>query len=448
MTERIRSIAAGTPAAYAQPMAKSLSEDEAERLAVKVDPYSAKVMRDRGTVDGRPYYRIRLAGQTVPGTPGRYTPTEVRDRMIDLVRGEQELQRQAEAVKRAAAEPWTVRKLMAAWVETVVRHMGKQATRANTETMAWRLAVAGGDLRLDRITGATLRRLTQTLADPALPQRVAEARFAAKNSKRRNAQRAGGYSGRTINVTMTALTAAWRWAAELGHAPATMPQISRVGEHDVNVSRMPTRAEVSKVVEHFQQRCPRHPIAAVLQLQLACGARIREVARLRMRQVERIEGEGHADPRLDTRIAWVRLTKTKTGERLVPFRRGAAGLIAALHDPSEPEAPLYRFHSGQCAGRPVSRRFEGTITSELYSLDWQALGVERFGTHGLRDRFINDAMDAGVPIDLVAKYCGNSPATILKHYRRIRATQLVDVVDRVDGLADGTITPLRAWGER
>lgn len=424
-------------------------------LLVSVHPYRARPMMSRGTREGpdgvEHYYRIRKAGETVKGTSGWYTQIGVRDRMIALITGADQvvqLQQAEEARQQAADSAWTLRRLMAEWVGAVVERMGHPATRANARTMAWRLVVAGGDLRLDRITEATLRRLLQELAHPTLPSRVTQARFDAGESTRTRALRPGPYAGRTINVTMSAMTAAWRWAAELGYAPANRPRVPRARESDVNIGRMPSRDDVDRVLNHFRQRCPRHPIASVLQLQLACGARIREVARLRMKHIERVEGVAHDDPTRDTRTAWVRFRKTKTGDRLVPFRRADAGLISELYDPSRPDAPLFVFHSGPRAGRPVSDRFDGTIIHELQTLDWAALGVERFGTHGLRDRFINDAMNAGVAIDLVAKYCGNSPPTILKHYRRIRASQLVEVVDRVQGVSDGSVVPLKAWADR
>lgn len=433
MTERIRSIAAGTPAAYAQPMAKSLSEDEAERLAVKVDPYSAKVMRSRGTVDGRPYYRIRLAGQTVPGTPGRYTPTEVRDRMIDLVRGEQELQRQADAAKRASVEPWTVRRLMAAWVGTVVRHIDVDATRTNNEQAAWRLAAAAGDLRLDRIHRDTLKRIAAGMLKPGFPDEVLAYRRT-KGDTNRTATTRECYATGTVRNTMTSLGAAWRWAAELGHAPPVVPQLPTLEQVPVNVSRMPTRDEIARVIAWLSSQCPvgQHPVAQALTIQAACGARVGEIARLTTESVIHDDGE----------IVHLRI-RSKRKTRTVPVLGEAAQLIRDLLAAAPAGASLFRWHFGRMAGGPPGSTFKDTIVNTLKRVvPWDLLGIERFGSHGIRDRFINDALDNGALIGVVAECCGNSPATIERHYRQIRPEQVASVVELVAAVAEGKVVAI------
>lgn len=457
MPERICSIAGDGPAAYAQPMAKRATD----KLAVRVDPYSARPMMARGERDGRWYYRIRQAGEVVSGTSGWYTAAEVRDRMLDLLLGEREQKRQAEVAKRAADEPWTVQRLMAAWVGTVVRHLPSESSRRNYEIAAIRLIVAGGDVRLDRVTRETMIRLMNVLARPETVLAVHERRRAkAKNGRVPRLCRvaaAEGYSGHTINNTMSCLRNAWRWAAELGHAPALVPRFRRRPTNPVLPDYIPTAEEAKRVFAAI----PSVAVQRALYLIFKCGCRIDEMAARVCGDVRRIEETP------DGSRVWLHFGETKTGrDRLVPFLGDAAELILEMAHGRPSAEPLF-VHAGRSAtaretganqasilrqeqliGRPVTCNFKMTIGKAIREVPFEEMGIRRFTPKALRSLFINQALNAGELVDFVAKCCGNSPPTIWKYYRRVDDQNILGVVERVSAIDAGKVVPLRSGSRR
>ena len=203
-----------------------------------------------------------------------------------------------EAPQRAATEVRTVRDLMECW-------MGAQEARGDLSprtVSGYRIAarhVAGvlGDVQVDRVGMSTVERY------------------------RDERLRAGGAPG-TAKMELGVLRMAWIWGREVGVCPARdLPRVS-IRVKPARNQRTPPLGDVLAVLEHLDG----WPRLAVV-LMMGTGARIREIAHLRWKDVG-----------LDA--ATIRIRESKTRPRTLPV---AEDVVAELrqHGPGPAEAGIF-----------------------------------------------------------------------------------------------------------
>jgi len=164
--------------------------------------------------------------------------------------------------------------------------------------------------------------------------------------------------------------------------------------------RTPPLADVLAVLEHLEG----WPRLAVV-LMMGTGARIREIANLRWKDIDLESGT-------------IRIRESKTRPRTLPV---AEDVVAELrrHGPGAAEAGIYGVLPDTVMGQMRSRY-----------LPWacEAAGVERFTAHALRRAAVGAFLRAGMDVGTAAMFFGHSPRVMLEHYRRATADDLRDAL--------------------
>ena len=76
-----------------------------------------------------------------------------------------------------------------------------------------------------------------------------------------------------------------------------------------------------------------------------------------------------------------------------------------------PEGPLFRTHNGIAYNR-------SNVVSRIRYLE-RSLGMPRWSLYAFRHAFFTEALERGVPSDLLAEIGGNTPKTIAKYYNHL-----------------------------
>jgi len=226
----------------------------------------------------------------------------------------------------------------------------------------------------------------------------------------RRGRRKEGVSHNTVNLELETLSRAWRWMIEETPATRQHPpgQAYRTLPRDREQVKPKTRpvppvADIVAVAEELRtpyasnRRRPEWP-RTVLFLSLCTGMRISELASLRWEDV-----------RLDTARPFIDLpaASSKTGARRIPLSAAAVELLSEAR-PEEARGRILPVKAG--AVRLVARTHWRPAAERA--------GVEPFTNHGVRRRFITDAIEAGgdAAIKKVALITGHSVAVLLRSY--------------------------------
>lgn len=326
---------------------------------------------------GRWYWRARrsVAGKQTDVWTGRGHRPEVLEKLTAIAAG---LAPAASARRdRGAFEaPRTVADLLDRWL---------------TDRVDGARDLAPETRRAYRIRSAAIRQTIGHVALEALAVRHLLAHKAARELE--------GAASTTIVVDLAIFRIAWRWGVDCGFAHGDLPRLAIRAR--AKRGRTPTEAEVFRVVE----KAPRL-IRLALVVQAATGARIGEVTRLQ-----------HADIELNTEAGTGVLHlgrhegARKTGARSVPIWGEVVAALAEVHRPGEPRGVW---------GKGSDQR----VQVFLRSLDWPALKMDPFTSHGIRRLAADRMARAGVEVAAAAAFLGHSPMMMLNIYRQVSPDDL------------------------
>lgn len=254
----------------------------------------------------------------------------------------------------------TVGELVQAWICAQVRRSDLSERTLATYRACTRHLAQLGDLTLDEVKLASLERY-------------------------RDARIRGGAASRTVALELAVFRRAWSWYRDSGAPlPAHLPR-PRLRIRSSRRHYTPTVEELARV----QRKLEGWPRLAV-ELLVATGARIGEIADLRARDVSVLRGEV--------------LLCGKTGPRSVPLPPELAVRAGA----GDPERRVLGV--GAVTVRTALRRHIAAAC--------EAAGVHVFTPHDLRRLAVDRLYSAGVDVGTVAALLGQSPQVALRHYRQ------------------------------
>jgi integrase len=296
----------------------------------------------------------------------------VSDHLVALVAGGG-LHRESSAAE--STEIRTVRDLLECWLGAQLERSDlRPATLATYRSHARVLADLLGAVAVDRLARRDLDGYVRRVRAPPAEGQV------------RRSTRAGS----SIALDWIVLGAAWSWGRSIGVAPDRDLVFPEVDARPVRAKHTPTPGEVAAVLEHLPAWA-----ASVVRLQWSTGARIGEIAALRVRD-------------LDARACTLRL-QGKTGARTFPL---VPSMVRELLD--------------LAAGRGADDRiFVQRVETIRHVNDHlhracEAAGVADWSTHALRRSAVDRLLRSpGVDVATAADLLGHSPAVLLKSYRQV-----------------------------
>lgn len=246
-----------------------------------------------------------------------------------------------------------------------------------------RLTMEIGDLRLDGLDYATLRRFAEE-------------------------RRSAGDSPATINRKLSAISRACTEAYRMGWIGA-VPKMPRLAEDNVK-ERYLSKDEEASLMKVIEARvAPAYPewayMAALVPLLLDTGMRLGEALGLTS---DNVSGD----------LVVLRHGTTKSGRgRSVPLTKRARAAAKALI-----ESPLH----GTFGASRVSRRFQAACT---------AAGIEGVTLHTLRHTCASRLVQGGVDLFRVQRWLGHSTPMVTTRYAHLEADDLRGGVAALDGTA-------------
>lgn len=374
------------------------SEDRAELGQLIATP-----MRERGTRDGRRYWRIRDRDRLTVAS-GWWTRDEVDAALATALTT-------PKTPRARSAAGGTVADLLRLWRDAqVTRH-------------------AAGDLA-DR-TMAVYRGAVRSWLATDLASLLATRITRAIVVDQATAWRAAGVAPRTVDLHVSILRHVVSWGAGRGHCPdvdLAIPVSARDDEH-VYSGRVPSRAEVSAVLDVVAPG-PRRDGIEILSL---TGARIGEVVALRVSDVDvvartlRLCGKDEERGR-----------RGKTRARLFPLRGRLLELATELTRDRPSEARLLDL--------PPSG---GDVLHHELARACVRADVELVTPHGIRRLVVGELLEAARGnAKRVSELTGHSVVVLMRHYVRptladlgslVEVAQLgVETVDNVRPMRRGT----------
>lgn len=220
-----------------------------------------------------------------------------------------------------------------------------------------------------------------------------------------------GLSPHSVNIHLRNLRALLNWYAETepAYRPPRIRQVKAAGaSHKDALSREEVRAlvEVAQTIELNGQS-----VAPILLFLVLTG----------MRRSEALDAEWSW---IDGSFIRVPAPRTKTNEkRLVPISRDLANLLASM-----PKSSSQRIFPAMTI--EITRKFQDAC---------KAAGFTRpLKLHNLRDTFIVNAIMSGIPVLLVARIVGNSPAVIDRHYAPLAEDEMKAALKKLDAAGFAT----------
>ena len=243
-------------------------------------------------------------------------------------------------------------------------------TLITTRNMLRRVVASIGEVRVERLDGATLER-------------------------HRDTRLRAGAAGSSIKAELVRLRAAWTWGQEIGLVPArSLPRI-RIPIEPRNCQQTPTRGDQVSVLQRLEGW-----IRLAVLLYASTGARLSELADLTWSAVD-----------LDRAEITV---KGKTGRRVVPCAPPMVRELRAWRDAHPETVPEGRVWG--VGASTVKAKIRPALMEAC-----EAAGVPRFTAQGLRRAAVDALYRSGVDPAAAASVVGHSPAVALAAYRR--ATQ-------------------------
>jgi integrase len=267
-----------------------------------------------------------------------------------------------------------------------------------------------------------IRHLSKGLGDVLLEQLDRDAVSAYVRARRTGEKPA---SSRTVHGELVQLEAAWAWGRKRGVVPDRDLDVPVLKIEPVREKRTPTKSEVLAVLEHLEGWRRR-----AFVLLYATGARIKEVAHLRWRDIDFAAGENGV----------LNIRGKGDRPREVPIVPGLARELART--PVDQRTP-----DGWVVGaEPLTTR---SRLLDHIATACEAAGVPRLTPHGLRRLAVDSLYEAGKDVGTVADTLGQSPSVALRYYRQARPeSKLRALLDAgLGSIPEGRVVELPGRGE-
>jgi integrase len=360
--------------------------------SIIVGDIRARAVRERGKRgphDGRIYWRAEQGRESV--WRGWATREECLRELAVIASGK--------GRRHRVSDLRTVRDLLDYWVGTVV-DQDQRWSAGTIKIIRGRTPGLDEEPRL----GGSAGRLVRDLGDVSLERLDVPAMVSWRNKRLKR-----GDSAHTMLSDLTWLRVAWQWGREVGATPdRPLPhvEIDRPAEES---GRTPTPDEVARVARWLRAHAPRWAMPLLL-LQAATGARISEVAGVRWCDI-------------DGKKRTVRVDG-KTGPRVIHgVRPDVLAAVHLLRDHVPIPGHLARRSDHEQVVWGVSR-YTADEVSRYVDRACEALGIERWTTHGIRRMCVDTALRNGAEIAPAARMFGHSPMVMWARYRRITEEDL------------------------
>ncbi|MCB9695011.1 MAG: site-specific integrase [Alphaproteobacteria bacterium] len=385
---------------------------------IEVHPIRARVVRGPHTDgSGRWYWRAEVPD---PGAKPRtvWTGWEHPDRLPDLLAelratGAHERERARPHGAAGWDAPGTVGRLLQEYIagrqaHVVPRERGVRRPRG---------AITPESFEHYRKAAKNLRRHLGTVKTRTLNAEHLEGYKRARDEDVR-ARLGRGVQASTLAYELKILKLAWKWGRREGWSEAWDLPVT-VGTTDASRERVtPTRQEVAAIAEHLHGWN-----RTLFVLMASTGARAGTIARLRW---------GHVD--LEGR--WVELDGKsgpgRSGLRRVPLRAEAVEHLRAIRpEDAHPDRSVLGVALG------TARQFSGQGLARAMV----AAGIpedRRFSAHGLRRFAVDHLRRSGVAPEVAACILGHSVVTMLRVYRTVEDSELVEALERAQLGTDPT----------
>lgn len=159
-----------------------------------------------------------------------------------------------------------------------------------------------------------------------------------------------------------------------------------------------------------------------IRLLALTGARKEEIASLSWSEVDLERGFVHLGE-----------GRSKTGKRSIPLTPQAIAYLRGLHDTRETLSPYV------CAG--VTGRPPANLQRAWVSVR-EAAGLHDVRIHDLRHSFASDAIQAGIPLEVIAEILGHSQIRTTQRYAHLDRRTVQAGLEKIgQKIADATATP-------
>lgn len=210
-------------------------------------------------------------------------------------------------------------------------------------------------------------------------------------------------------------------------------QIRDIGAANTSDYRAFTKKERDAIIQAFEERGKKNKRGAerwanVLRFLFWTGCRHGEICALKWKHINKDCSKIFFQASMDVQFKIEKGLKTKrcgVSERMFPCNQKLQELLLSLRpDDYDPESYIFEHNNKPLQIQSLGNLWSGrdnkngiACPSEIARLI-EAGKVEQYLIpYATRHTFITLQLEAGVPIQNVAKWVGNSPATILKHYQ-------------------------------
>ncbi|HYF26548.1 MAG TPA: tyrosine-type recombinase/integrase [Baekduia sp.] len=348
--------------------------------------YYVRARGVRGPHDGRVYWRARQGKRTV--WVGWATSRECAIELAALL--------QSGTVRPRVADIRTVRDLLEYWVGTEVDEDPERA-----ESTIYAIRGARNHPSRKGLGGAT-GRLCRDLGDVSVDRLTLDV---LTDWRRRRQSRKGG-APHTLRAELGYLAAAWAWGRGIGATPDAPLPVLEIPKRNSRPRHTPSTNDVAMVARWMRDNAPPWAMALLL-LQAATGARIGEVAGVRWCDIDGAKRTVRVDG--------------KTGPRTI--HRVRADVLAAVHRLRGNETEAWyvarrRDQQDQVVWG-VSRHTADNV-GRYIDAACEALGLERWTSHGVRRMCVTTAIRNGVKLAAAADMFGHSVAVMLDIYNALQ----------------------------
>ena len=216
-----------------------------------------------------------------------------------------------------------------------------------------------------------------------------------------------GNSSSTVNKTIQALTRIMDLAVAKGLAADNIVRQNVKTEKlrakdSAKIGYIPSKEEFGKILNYFSSSSGGSPFVFGAKIIAYTGCRIEEARKLRWKHVDFDSGMLHIPGR-----------KTDAADRKIPM---ANQLVKLLMPEFQKVEKICKLDTREVKIMPVS-----TLNKRLKAA-CEALGIEYFTNHDIRDYYATTALEAGIPVHTVAAWLGHvdGGALLLKRYAHLR----------------------------
>ena len=216
-----------------------------------------------------------------------------------------------------------------------------------------------------------------------------------------------GNSSSTVNKTIQTLSRIMDLAVAKGLAANNIVRQNVKTEKlrakdSAKIGHIPSKEEFSKVLDFFAASSGGAPFVFAAKILAYTGCRIDEARSLKWKQVD-----------FDSGMLHIHGKKTEGANRTIPM---ADQLVKLLKGEYRKVRKIAKGDTPEIKVMPVSD------LNKRLKLACEALGIEYFTNHDIRDYYATTALEAGIPVHAVSAWLGHldGGALLLKRYAHLR----------------------------